>query len=93
MTEMLKNGSCEPLKASVHATALGLCAVMGAYNVAAWLMRREQHLAVNAVVYALLTAWEQRHVARHLETLRECRCQSVPLILGDGTADVNDLAA
>src|SRR3954447_27092476 len=67
---MLRCGSCEPLKAGVHATALGLSAVMGLYNAAAWLSRRELHLAVNAVLYTALTAWEQQHVAHHLATLR-----------------------
>jgi len=69
---VLQCGSCEPLKASVHGTALALFAVMGLYNAAAWLARREQHLAVNAVVYAALTAWEQQHVSRHLAALRRC---------------------
>jgi hypothetical protein len=68
---VLRCGSCEPLKAGVHAAALGLSAVMGIYNAAAWLSRREVHLAVNAVLYTMLTAWEQQHVAHHLATLRE----------------------
>ncbi len=93
MTEMLQSGSCEPLKASVHATALGLCVVMGLYNAAAWLMRREQHLAVNAVVYAALTAWEQKHVARHLEALRQCQQQSTAPVIDEAIAAVNELAA
>jgi hypothetical protein len=67
---LLRCGSCEPLKAGVHATALGLSAVMGLYNAAAWLTRREMHLAVNAVLYTMLTAWEQQHVAHHLAELR-----------------------
>jgi hypothetical protein len=70
---VLECGSCETLKASFHATALGLCAIMGLYNAAAWLRRREQHLAVNAVLYAALTAWEQRHVATHVAALRRLR--------------------
>jgi hypothetical protein len=70
LDDFLHCGHCEPLKAGVHATALGLFVVMGAYNVAAWLSRRERHLAINAVVYAALTAWEQQHVAHHLAELR-----------------------
>jgi hypothetical protein len=73
---MLRCGSCEPLKAGVHATALGLSALMGLYNAAAWLSRREVHLAVNAVLYTALTAWEQQHVAHHLAELR--RVQEPP---------------
>jgi hypothetical protein len=70
LDDFLHCGHCEPFKAGVHATALGLFFVMGAYNVAAWLSRRERHLAINAVVYAALTAWEQQHVAHHLAELR-----------------------
>ncbi len=85
---VLQGGSCEPLKASVHGTALALFAVMGLYNAAAWLARREQHLAVNAVLYAALTAWEQQQVARHL-----ARCQNVPLFRGTDVAAVVDVPA
>ena len=70
---VLQCGECEPLKAGVHAAALGLFAVMGLYNAAAWLCRRDQHLAVNAVIYSALTVWEQQHVARHLAAIRRCR--------------------
>lgn len=63
---VLTRGSCEGLKAGVHVTALGLAVVMGVYNAAAWMRRREPHLAVNTVLYAALIAWEQRHVAHHL---------------------------
>jgi hypothetical protein len=67
---VLQCGSCERLKAGIHATALGLAAVMGLYNAAAWLSRRQAHLAVNAVLYTVLTAWEQQHVAHHIAELR-----------------------
>lgn len=68
---VLQCGSCEPLKASIHATALGLSALMGLYNAAAWLSRRDAHLAVNAVLYTMLAAWEQQHVAHHLALIRQ----------------------
>ena len=71
--EVLQCGSCEPLKLSVHGAALGLAAVMGLYNAAAWLKRRQAHLAINAVLYAALTAWEQQHVAHHLAEMRKPR--------------------
>jgi hypothetical protein len=65
---------------------------MGLYNAAAWLARREQHLAVNAVLYAALTAWEQQQVAHHLEALR--RCQDVSQSMGtEVAADVDVLVA
>jgi hypothetical protein len=71
--DVLQCGSCEPLKIAVHGAALGLAVVMGVYNAAAWLSRRQQHLAINAVLYAALTAWEQKHVAHHLAEIRRRR--------------------
>jgi hypothetical protein len=68
---VLKCGNCEPLKLGVHAGALGLAALCGMYNAAAWLSRRERHLAVNTVMYLVLTVWEQQHVAHHLATMRK----------------------
>jgi hypothetical protein len=70
---ILKCGNCEELKLGVHATALGIAALCGMYNAAAWLSRREQHLAVNTVLYAALIAFEQRHVAHHFAELRRPR--------------------
>jgi hypothetical protein len=88
---VLQCGSCEPLKASVHGTALALFAVMGLYNAAAWLARREQHLAVNAVLYAALTAWEQQQVVRHLAA--HGRCQDALHEWGKNVAAVVDALA
>lgn len=68
---VFESGSCEALKLGVHAVTLGLAVVMSAYNVAAWFRRREQHLAVNAVLYTALIALEQHHVAHHLALLRQ----------------------
>ena len=68
--KVLKCGNCEELKLGIHATALGLAALCGLYNAAAWLSRREQHLALNAVMYAALIGIEQRHVAHHVAELR-----------------------
>ena len=73
---ILKHGSCEPFKAVVHGVSLGLFALMGLYNAAAWINRRERHLAVNAVIYGLGVAWEQRLVARHLASCRQARGSS-----------------
>ena len=69
-TDVLQCGSYEEIKVAVHAGALALAVVMGVYNAAAWLSRRQRHLAINAVLYAALTAWEQRHVVHHLRELR-----------------------
>ena len=68
---VLDGGSCEALKLSVHAASLGLAVVMGGYNAAAWLRRREHHLAANAVLYTALIALEYHHVAHHLALLRK----------------------
>jgi hypothetical protein len=81
---VLKCGNCEELKLGVHATALGIAALCGLYNAAAWLSRREQHLAVNAVLYAALVAFEQRHVAHHIAEIRRPR---------NGTADTGGAPA
>lgn len=83
---ILKCGNCEELKLGVHATALGLAALCGLYNAAAWLSRREQHLAVNAVLYAALVAFEQRHVAHHIAELR--RPRTGPIEEAPGSAPV-----
>src|SRR3954462_14755655 len=69
--KVLKSGNCEELKLGVHAVALGLAALCGVYNAAAWLSRREQHLAVNTVLYAALIAFEHQHVMHHIAELRE----------------------
>jgi len=68
--KVLECGTCEPLKLGVHAAALGIAALCTVYNAAAWLVRREDHLAVNALLYAALIAFEQRHVAHHIAELR-----------------------
>jgi hypothetical protein len=78
--KVLQRGSCEPLKAGIHATALGLFALMGLYNGAAWLTRRQTHLAVNAILYSALTVWERRHVANHLRELRRCQAAKTALV-------------
>jgi hypothetical protein len=71
--KVLKCGNCEELKLGVHGLTLGLAAICGLYNAAAWLNRREQHLAVNAVLYAALIVFEQRHVSHHIAEMRRPR--------------------
>jgi len=77
--EVLECGKCEPLKLGVHAAALGIAAICGLYNAAAWLSRREQHLAINAVLYAALIAIEQRHVVHHIAELRRPMSEPVSI--------------
>lgn len=66
----LQGGSGERLKGGWHQTmkvlALGACA----YNAAAFALRREPHLAANALIYGALVALEQRHVQHHRERVR-----------------------
>jgi hypothetical protein len=85
--EVLKCGNCEELKLGVHGLSLGLAALCGLYNAAAWLSRREQHLAVNTVLYAALIVFEQRHVAHHIAEIRRPREGS------DGVGNTGDEAA
>lgn len=66
---ILENGSREMTKAVVHGLALSLVAVMGAYNLAAWLQRRQRHLAFNAGIYAALVFFEYQHVSHHRSAL------------------------
>lgn len=83
---VLQCGNCEPLKAGFHAATLGLCAIMGLYNAAAWLSRRQRHLAVNAVIYTALTLWEERHVAHHLAELHKCHEPvDLPVVVAEET--------
>jgi len=58
-------GEAEAAKGAVHALATALCGVMAIYNGAAFLYRRERHLAFNAVAYGLATWWEAQQTARH----------------------------
>lgn len=66
VTEILDSGTCEPFKAGVHGVVLALAATCALYNTAAWIKRRQSHLAVNAVLYWTMTFWERCHVVHHL---------------------------
>lgn len=66
VSEMLNVGQCEPLKAAVHGVLLATVTVCAAYNTAAWIKRRQRHLAFNAVVYGIAIWWERAHVKHHL---------------------------
>jgi hypothetical protein len=63
---VLQSGNSERVKAAVHGVALASVAVCGAYNIAAWLVRRERHLAINALFYSAAIAVEIAHVRHHL---------------------------
>lgn len=66
VSRVLTPGECEPLKAAVHGVLLATVTVCAAYNAAAWLKRRQRHLAINAVVYGIAIWWEGTHVKHHL---------------------------
>ena len=66
VSEMLDSGRCEPLKAAVHGVLLVTMSVCAAYNAAAWLKRRQSHLAINAVIYSAAVWWERCHIVHHL---------------------------
>jgi len=63
---VLNSGNSERMKAAVHGVALATAAVCGGYNIAAWLVRRERHLAVNGLFYSAAVMWEIVHVRHHL---------------------------
>src|SRR5262245_25952327 len=91
---LLQCGKCEPLKLGVHAGMLGIATLCLAYNAAAWLSRRQTHLAVNTVLYSCLTIWEQRHVAHHLAELRRPRTEApVPQPTAEKVEEVAAVAA
>jgi hypothetical protein len=50
---------------------------MGAYNTAAWLHRRQRHLAINAVIYLAAAFWEQRHVTHHLRPCLPAKASNI----------------
>src|SRR5258705_8929645 len=67
VSKMLDNGRCEPLKAAVHGVLFATVCLCAAYNSAAWLKRRQRHLAINAIIYISAAWWERSHIVHHLE--------------------------
>ena len=66
VSDLLDSGACEPMKAAVHGVLMATVAVCAAYNTAAWIKRRQPHLAINAVVYTVAVWWESCHIRHHL---------------------------
>jgi hypothetical protein len=62
---LLQPGQGEALKAGVHASLGLLAGVCVLYNSAAWISRRDAHLARNAWFYGLVLAVELIQVQRH----------------------------
>lgn len=65
MTSGLFPGECEPLKRHWHGGLLIFAAGAFVFNVCAWLVRREKHLAANAIVYGAVTVLEIAQVQHH----------------------------
>jgi len=70
---VLYGGNCERLKAGIHGVALGTAALCCAYNLSAWLVRRQKHLAINTLLYGAAVVWEATHVRHHLAARPERR--------------------
>lgn len=85
--EVLESGCCEPLKAGVHGILLVTLAVCAVYNSAAWLRRRQRHLAINAIVYGAAVYWERCHVVHHLAA-----CTVTPVVAEPPLEDLRDAA-
>lgn len=62
---IFENGHSEPLKSAVHAALGTLALVCLGYNCIAFGLRRERHLAINAVLYLGLVVVEKRQVQSH----------------------------
>ena len=77
VSDMLNVGRCEPMKAAVHCVLLVTVTICAAYNAAAWLKRRQKHLAVNAVIYGMAVWWERAHVLHHLVCIPQERARIV----------------
>lgn len=56
----------ERFKGSVHLALFGLASVCAAYNVGAFLHRKEWRLGINAVGYVALMAIETMQIEAHL---------------------------
>ena len=76
--QVLHCGNCERLKAATHGVALGTALLCATYNFAAWIVRRQRHLAINALVYAAAVAWEAEHVRHHLAQLPRRQAEPIP---------------
>ena len=59
-------GTAEPLKAGVHATLGIISGACALYNIAAYSIRRDKRLAVNAAIYMAVSGLECYQVFRHL---------------------------
>jgi hypothetical protein len=76
---ILQCGHCERIKTATHSVVMVTAAVCGLYNLAAWLVRRQRHLAINTTVYSALVIWEFEHVRHHLVALARAEARAMPV--------------
>ena len=69
MTEMFYPGENEGVKFAVHGGLFALAAVAAGYNLVAYVLRGDTHLARNAAIYTALSALELAQMERHRERL------------------------
>lgn len=62
----VQRGSAESLKGSIHAAAAIIAGLMAAYNLAAFLVRKEPHLGWHAAGYGIAAGYEIKQTLRHL---------------------------
>ncbi len=90
---LLESGSREMFKAMVHGVALAVVAVMDVYNIAAWIQRREPHLAVNSLIYTALVFFEYEHVMHHRASALEAAAMATIATAAAADAAVDEDAA
>jgi hypothetical protein len=65
VTALFYPGNHESVKYAVHGGLFALASVCVAYNLGAYILRRERHLARNVVIYAALAGVELAQMERH----------------------------
>lgn len=65
MISLFYAGSGETFKGDCHAAMGVLAAAFTLYNLSAWLLRREPHLARNVGIYGALTLLEIAQTRKH----------------------------
>ena len=62
---ILSKGSDEIYKGVLHAYLAGVLTVIGSYNLAAYLTRKDRHLLTNAIIYTVAVGWEIHQTWTH----------------------------
>ena len=69
MTKLFFPGESEGVKYVVHGGLFALASVCAGYNLIAWALRGDTHLARNAAIYTALSALELAQMERHRERI------------------------